>query len=298
MQINRLFEIIYILLEKKQITARELAKRFEVSTRTIYRDVETLSAAGIPIYMKKGKTGGISLLPNFILNKTILTEHEKQEILSSMKAVQTIDLSKSDNALKKLSSLLGEHHSDWIEVDFSFWSDTKSQTQTFIALKSAILNKQIISFSYSGARHGELSRKAEPLKLCFKGTSWYLYAYCLKRQDFRFFKLSRIKNLNCLKEYFQRPTPAQIFSEPPLLGAPIIHLKLKISAKMSYRVYDEFDTYSQLNDGSFLVETDVPDGEWIFSYITSYGTECEVLSPNEIRNKIKSDLEIVLSYYN
>ena len=100
-----------------------------------------------------------------------------------------------------------------------------------------------------------------------------------------------------LNDYFQRSTPSHIFSQKHVFHGPFVHLKLKISAKMSYRVYDEFVSYSRLDDGSFLVETDVPDGEWLFSYITSYGTACEVLSPSEIRNKMKSDLETVLSYY-
>lgn len=80
MQINRLFEIVYILLEKEKVTARELAERFEVSTRTVYRDIEALSCAGIPVYMSKGKGGGVSLLPGFTLNKAVITEGEKAEI--------------------------------------------------------------------------------------------------------------------------------------------------------------------------------------------------------------------------
>ena len=107
MQINRLFEIIYILLDKKTVTSKELADRFEVSTRTIYRDIETLSISGIPIYMSKGRGGGISLLPTFILNKTVITDEEKENILSSLKAVSAVGFSKTDTALTKLSSLFG-----------------------------------------------------------------------------------------------------------------------------------------------------------------------------------------------
>ena len=106
MQINRLFEIVYILLENKIVKAGELAEHFEVSVRTIYRDVETLSQAGIPIYMSKGKGGGISLMPDFILDKAVLTEQEKGEILSSLKAVSALSLSESGSALNKLNSML------------------------------------------------------------------------------------------------------------------------------------------------------------------------------------------------
>ena len=119
MQINRLFEVVYILLDKKTVTAKELAERFEVSSRTIYRDIETLSSAGIPVYMSKGKGGGISLLPDFVLNKAVLTDEEKEDILSSLKAVKAVNLSKTDTALKKLSSLFGESNTDWIGNEVS-----------------------------------------------------------------------------------------------------------------------------------------------------------------------------------
>ena len=107
MQINRLFEIIYILLDKKIITSKQLAERFEVSQRTIYRDIETLSSAGIPVYMSKGKGGGISILPEFVLNKAILTDNDKMEILSSLKAVNSVNFSDedTDTVIKKLNNL-------------------------------------------------------------------------------------------------------------------------------------------------------------------------------------------------
>ena len=119
MQINRLFEIVYILLEHQCMTAKELANRFEVSVRTIYRDIDVLSAAGIPIYMTRGKGGGISLLPNFILNKTVLTESEKTEILSALHAVQAVNSNESKTVIQRLSNLFGEAQTDWLEIDFS-----------------------------------------------------------------------------------------------------------------------------------------------------------------------------------
>lgn len=126
-QINRLFEIIYILLENKIVTAKQLAERFEVSQRTIYRDVETLSSAGIPIYMSKGKGGGISILPEFILNKAVLTEVDKSEILSSLRAVNAVHLNDidTDKVLKKLNNLFGVTNTDWIEVDFTTWGNAE-----------------------------------------------------------------------------------------------------------------------------------------------------------------------------
>ena len=193
MQINRLFEIVYLLLDKKQVTAKELADHFEVSARTIYRDVENLSAAGIPIYMTKGKGGGISLLPEFVLNKTVLTEKERADILSSLKAVQVVSLSEAGTALDKLGNLFGNTEADWIEVDFGFWGDGEKEADSFAILKKAILQKHIVEFWYMAADGDRKLRRVEPLKLAFKGSNWYLYAYCRERKNYRFFKKLLVK---------------------------------------------------------------------------------------------------------
>lgn len=297
MQVNRLFEIIYILLNKNTVTSKELASRFEVSPRTIYRDVETLSAAGIPIYMTKGKGGGISLMSDFILNKALLTDDEKENILSSLKAVNAVDLSESHNALKKLSSLFGEDSSDWIEVDFSTWANIQNEKETFNIIKSSILSKNLMSFSYASAKGEQTSRQVEPLKLCYKSGAWYLYGYCIGREDFRFFKLKRIKELTILEETFVRKAPKQIFTEDNTFGDEYIDLKLKLSQEMAYRVYDEFLTYEKLDDGSFIAEIKYPKGEWIFYYISSFGKHCEVLEPPSVRDDIKKELENILKNY-
>ncbi|WP_322413598.1 helix-turn-helix transcriptional regulator, partial [Clostridium perfringens] len=133
--INRLFEIIYILLDKENTTAKELAEHFEVSQRTIYRDIEDLSQAGIPIYMSKGKGGGISLLSNFVLNKAILSEEEKREILAAMQGLSAINENEFNGALSKLSSFLGGNNENWIEVDFSNWDKNNDLGEKFTTIK-------------------------------------------------------------------------------------------------------------------------------------------------------------------
>lgn len=297
MQINRLFEIVYILLDKKTVTSRELAERFEVSTRTIFRDVEILSAVGIPVYMKKGRGGGISLLPNFILNKAVITDAEKDDILSSLKAIKAIDLNKTETTFNKISSLLGESETDWIEVDFSSWANAQNETDVFNTIKGAILEKHVIKFSYSSAKKQTTFREVEPLKLCFKGGAWYLYGYCHVRKDMRFFKLRRIKELLVEDEIFQRKKPKQIFLEKEVFQEDFILLKLKLSEKMEYRVFDEFEDYEQQEDGSYIVEIKYPKGEWIFYYIMSFGSHCQVLEPEFVRKEIQAELEKILEYY-
>lgn len=297
MQINRLFGIVYILLDKKIVTSKELAELFEVSSRTIYRDIETLSSAGIPVYMTKGKGGGISLLPGFVLNKAVITDEEKEDILSSLKAVNAVNLSKTDTALKKLSSLFGESNTDWIEVDFSSWANAQNETETFNTIKSAILDRKCISFSYASAKGQQTSREVEPLKLCFKNSAWYLYGYCKSRCDFRLFKLRRTRELCVSEQNFRRKSPNQIFSNENVFQEECVKLKLKLSEQVAYRVYDEFDSYEQQEDGSFIAEINYPKGEWIFYYVSSFGSQCEVLEPENVRKNVKAELQKTLMHY-
>ncbi|MEG0864757.1 MAG: YafY family protein [Clostridia bacterium] len=296
MQINRLFEMVYILLDKKKVTAGELARRFEVSPRTIYRDAELLSSAGIPVYMTKGKGGGISLLPDFVLNKAVLTDRERSDILSALHAVEAVSLEQANTAVQKLSSLFGGQSVDWLEVDFSDWSNGNEESKLFSALKAAILVKQRVAFFYHGSEGGR-RRTVEPLKLCFKGQSWYLYAYCMLRKDFRFFKLRRIKEWLLLEEHFERRAPAKIFGEGKAFQADFVTVTLKISNEMAYRVYDEFSEYEKLTDGDFRVTFSMPQSDWLYQYLATFGEHCEVLAPEDVRRELRDKLQKALEQY-
>ena len=297
MQINRLFEIVYLLLEKRSMTARELAERFEVSTRTIYRDVEVLSEANIPIYMNKGKNGGISLLPDFILNKTVLTEQEKEEILTSLQALNSVSLKHANTALAKLGSLFGMPNTDWVEVDFSTWSDPAKEREIFEELKVSILSKKVVEFSYNSTKGEETRRIVEPLKLCYKSNSWYLYGFCRVRKDYRFFKLRRIKELVMTEQTFERDIPKRIFKEEDSYTEEGRQVTLKIPARLGFRVYDEFDQVTVLPDGDFVVTFEMAKGEWFQSYVLSFGPGCEVLSPPEARQEILDVLQKTIDGY-
>lgn len=296
MQINRLFEMVYLLLNKESVTAGELATHFEVSPRTIYRDVELLSSAGIPIYMTKGKGGGISLLPDFVLNKAVLTDGEKSDILSALHAVEAVSLEQANTAVKKLSSLFGNTNVDWVEVDFSGWANADEEARLFSTLKAAIIGKKKVTFYYSGSE-GSMQRTVEPLKLCFKGQSWYLYAFCTMRQDNRFFKLRRIKNLVLLGECFERTAPAKIFHDGKVFQDDFVTITLKLSQKMAYRVYDEFSQYELLPDGDFIAQLTMPRGDWVYQYLATFGEHCEILEPEDIRLQIKDKLQKTLKHY-
>ncbi|WP_291649997.1 YafY family protein [Clostridium sp.] len=295
---NRLFEIIYILLDKKNVTAKELAEHFEVSQRTIYRDIEDLSQSGVPIYMTKGKGGGISLLSDFILNKAILSQEEKKEILAAMQGLNAVNKSEFNGVSSKLSSFLGGDNENWIEVDFSNWDKNNTLGEKFTTIKNSIINKNLISFEYFNSNGKLLERIVEPLKLVFKGQGWYLYAYCREREDNRFFKLTRMSNINIILENFNRTVPNKIFSEEDTgYYNELIHLKLRIDKKLAFRIYDEFHNYSLDDNGDFIVNLDFPSGDWLFGYLMSFGEYIEVLEPLNIRDEIKKKLMYALKKY-
>ena len=291
---NRLFEIVYILLQKKKTTAKELADRFEVSTRTIYRDIETLSTANIPIYASKGKDGGIGLLDKYILNKTILSEEEQNQILFALQGMKKVKGQDEKDILEKLSILFNKEINDWIKIDFSNWGNV--QEERFDIIKSAILNKQLIGFTYYNSNGEESKRIVEPLQIWFKDKSWYLVSYCKLKQDYRIFKIARIKEVKMLQEHFERELPKE---ENEQYNFKIIELELEINKAMTYRVYDEFESkeITKKEDGNFIIKVKYPENEWVYGYILSFGEYAKVLNPSYAKNIIKDKLQKTLKNY-
>lgn len=293
MQINRLLEIVYILLDKKRVTAKSLSEHFEVSQRTIYRDIDTLSAAGIPVYTNRGKGGGISLLDNFVLSKYMLSDSEQNDILSSLQGLNALNIPDVNPVLKKLSIIFDKNNTSWIDVDFSSWGSNSIEQEKFNILKKAILDANIVNFDYFSSYGEKTERTIEPVKILFKGQGWYIYGFCKAKSDFRIFKITRIKNLICCNETFKRDIPMDIWGKPQDYNNRMIKLVLKIEAKMAYRLYDEFDPafISKNADESFTVTINLPENEWVYGYVLSYGDSAEVLEPQHIRNIIKRKFE-------
>ena len=291
---NRLFEIVYILMQKRKTTAKELADRFEVSTRTIYRDIETLSGANIPIYASKGKDGGIGLLDKYILNKTILSEEEQNQILFALQGMKKVKGQDEKDILEKLSILFNKEINDWIKIDFSNWGNV--QEERFDIIKSAILNKQLIGFTYYNSNGEESKRIVEPLQIWFKDKSWYLVSYCKLKQDYRIFKIARIKEVKMLQEHFERELPKE---ENEQYNFKIIELELEINKAMTYRVYDEFESkeITKKQDGNFIIKVKYPENEWVYGYILSFGEYAKVLNPGYAKNIIKDKLQRTLKNY-
>ena len=298
MEQSRLFKIVYHLLEKGKSTAPELAKKFEVSIRTIYRDLDTISAAGIPIYATQGRGGGIFIMSDFVLNKSLLSEQEKEQILMALQGISATEYNQTDELLIKLGGLFQSKVTNWIEVDFSEWYKNTPNYDVFNLIKNAIFNQDTITFSYFAQEGNYSNRTVEPIKLIFKNKDWYLYGFCLLRNDFRFFKLTRIKDLEISSDTFRRAVENIPKVETVIKNKNFIHAKLKFYPKVAFRVYDEFtDDVSKDNQGNLYVNIDLPDNETLFSYILSFGDNIEILEPDYLRHSMKEKLALMLEKY-
>jgi len=293
-----MLRIVFILLNKEKVTAGELAAKFEVSPRTIYRDLDALSQAGIPIYTCQGRSGGIKLVDSFVLNKSLLSQEEQNEILAVLSGLNAVQYPEAEKALTKLSAVFGKKLIDWIAVDFSDWGPAKEDT--LAKIKEAIINRKLISFTYYNTYGEKTIRTVEPLQLWFKSKAWYLRAFCRIKQGQRLFKLNRIKNIRLLPEDFTRQPEKE---DPPASDfdrmIPGVEITMKIHPSQAYRVYDEFEE-SQITlhaDGSFTVRFSYPEDEWVYSFILSYGRYAEVVEPPQIRKNIKERLQKALTLY-
>ena len=316
--LERLISMIYILMNKGTVTAGELAERFEVSTRTIYRDIEALSIAGIPVYCKKGKNGGISLTEEFVLNKMLITKEEQQEILAALVGLRETEVSdgnKEEETLKKLGEFFQAEPVPWVNIDLSDWSGLRKQM--YEDIKRAILTRHVIEFDYYGQNRPMSHRVVEPIQLQFKEYTWYLRAYCRERKDFRTFKLFRMQRLEVqeetfvpkreqetngrekLKESLVKDRSTIVESQASEPEFPVTPLTIWIDKKEAYRVYDRFDEseLEQLPDGNFLAHCAYPLDEWVYSLILWFGPSAKVLEPEFIREEVQNRIKKMMENY-
>jgi predicted DNA-binding transcriptional regulator YafY len=302
-KIDRMVAIITILLNKGRVTAEELAKRFEVSTRTIYRDIEALSAAGVPVFASKGNGGGIALMENYTLNRTLLTDNESGSILLALQTLQAVNYPEIDAVLEKLGSMFKNTTAmDWIEVDFSPWGSGPGESFHFKLIQKAILSRTLIQFDYSGTDGKRSTRIVEPMKLIFKTRAWYLRAWCRTKSDFRTFKITRMRNVVLLDQRFERrPDGFQIQTsvDNPPPSIPFVNLLLRFHPRVAYRLFDDYsdDMIRRNEDGSLELQICFPEDEWVYGYILSFGPDVEVLEPEHIRRLVCERMQEALKLY-
>ncbi len=300
MKIDRLIGILSVLLQEEKTTAPELAERFEVSKRTINRDIEDLCKAGIPVRTAQGAGGGISIMDGYRMDRTILTSKDMQMILAGLRSLDSVSGSSYYSQLmEKIQAGSSEFITgrDSILIDLSSWY-RESLAPKIETIQDAIGNRHLIRFRYY-APSGESDRTVEPYYLVFRWSNWYLWGWCLKRKDFRMFKLNRMDDVQKTEKIFEcrDATMPDLSNEKIFPGG--IKVKALFEPDQKWRLVEEFgpSCFTETDDGRLLFTADYTDMENLITWILTFGDKVEVLETKEARKKIALMVQKMTTIY-
>ena len=299
MKLDRMIGILSILLQHEKVTAPYLAERFEVSRRTINRDIEALCMAGIPLITEPGRNGGISIIEGYKIDRTLLSAADMQAILAGLRSLDSVSgTNRYAQLMEKLSAgsstlLAGDTH---ILIDLSSWYKT-SLSPKIELLHDAILTAHKVSFSYYAPK-GETQRTVEPYDLIFQWTSWYLWGWCEKRKDFRLFKLGRMTDLQTGEAFEKRTAPLPDLS-PERVFPDMYQVKAVIQPEYKWRLIEEYgpDSFTIQPDGTLLFSFGFADKTSVVGWIASFGASAELLEPAELRKDVLAFAEGIRKNY-
>lgn len=301
MQIERLVRMVFYIVSHEHVTAKELSEYFHVSTRTIYRDMNILSIAGIPVISTKGTGGGISLIDGYAIDKSILSKEEQQSVFQGLQILQAAKYPSAEMALNKISAIFRNAlEPEWLDVDFTYWGSDEKEKIKLSDLQYAILNRHVITFLYRNTELKQSERAVEPLRLMFKSHAWYLAGYCRDKQEIRTFRLSRIRRLRVMPELFERVLPPDFSLTARCKEAGTFpRIKLKFSPVIAHRLYDEFqeEQVSLGEDGYYYAAVPFELNHWTIHYLLSFGKYVEILEPEAARTLLKKHVAEILEVY-
>lgn len=288
MKLDRMIGILAVLLQKEKVTAPWLAEKFEVSRRTINRDIERLCMAGIPIVTTRGADGGISIMEGYAIDRTLLTSSDMQAVLAGLRSLDSVSgTNRYAQLMEKLlpgaSDLLaGDPH---ILIDLSSWYRAALAPKIEL-LHGAIESSRLVSFSYH-APSGESRRTVEPYDLIFQWAGWYLWGWCRTREDFRLFKLNRMTELDLSGSFEKRPAPLPDLSQEKVFPH-VFQVRARIEPEYKWRLIEEYgaDSFSIQTDGSLLFTFGFADKTSVIGWIASFGGGAELLEPVELRSEL------------
>ncbi len=306
MKITRLLTMTIVLLNRRKVTAKELSEEFDVTERTIYRDIETLNSAGIPVLSHQGYEGGYSIPESYKVNKHLFTFDTLLSLLSTLKGVnKTLKSRDISDAIERLTALVPDDKEQQYNqkcssffVDIAPWGRGHNLKQLLEMIHGVVLQSECIEFSYSRTS-GESRRVIEPYTLAYKGYGWYLLGFCRLRREFRVFKLQRMSSVIKTGELFIRKelNPEPYFSTQYDRREPI-NLVLSFNKSAESIVAEQFDPRSvEVTAESLIVRVSYPEDHWLYAMLLSFGSAMELLSPLDIREKLKQKIEKMAQQY-
>ena len=300
MKTDRLIGILSVLLQQEKCTAPELAEKFEVSRRTINRDIETLCRAGIPIRTTQGAGGGISIMEGYRMDRTLFTSKDMKMIMAGLRSLDSVSGSSYYGQLmEKLKVGASDFVSgrDSVLIDLSSWYK-ESLLPKISLIQDAVEERKKIVFHYF-APGGDSIREIEPYYLIFKWSSWYVWGWCMKREDFRLFKLNRLEDLKKMEEEFEpRQVPLPDLSNERIFPANI-RVKVLFEPEMKWRLIEEFgpQCFEKQEDGRLLFQMDYTDEDTLLGWLLTFGAKAEVLEPKTVKEKLLETAEKVIAFY-
>lgn len=300
MKTDRLIGILSVLLQEEQTTAPKLAEMFEVSRRTINRDIETLCMAGIPIQTVQGTGGGIRIMDGYRVDRTILTSKDMRMILAGLRSLDSVSGSRYYSQLmEKLQTgssefLVGR---DSILIDLSSWYK-ESLAPKMETIQNAIEDAHMVQFHYYSPS-GEQVRRIEPYYLIFRWSSWYLYGWCTDRNDYRLFKLNRMDQVQETEQrYERREAPLPDLSDEKIFPGGI-RVKALFDKDQKWRLAEEFgpDSVTETEDGKLLFTADYTDLDNLVTWLMTFKDKAEVLEPLEAREMIAEAVKRMSAIY-
>lgn len=309
MKTERLLAIIMILLDRKQISASRLANILEVSVRTIYRDINSLSEAGIPVTSSPGVNGGIQIMDNYKIDKQFFTSSDITALLIALESLSnTISPIQISQTVEKIKTLVPTQFSEDIQfktnqivIDLTPWTSNHTLQPFLEIIKTAMDQQRLLYFEYEDNLGRKTKRYVEPYRLVLKEISWYLQAYCLNKNDFRIFKISRIVDLQLSTEAFiPRAFQAKPLGKEPFFGSDFTLTTLKVTHKVKEQLIDKFGqlTFSPSNDpDKQIVHFPFMEDEFGYNLLLGFGNQCECLAPIHVRAELKRRIEKLLEQY-
>ncbi|MCM1578811.1 MAG: YafY family transcriptional regulator [Ruminococcus sp.] len=296
MKIDRLIGILSVLLQRERVTASQLAEEFEVARRTIDRDVEDLNRAGIPVAAQRGKGGGLYIMEGYALDKTLLTSTDMLAILTGLKSLDSVEGTNRYRQLMNKLSEDGGKEADSMIIDLSMWS--KDALAPKIELfRTAIEKNETVRFEYISP-DGTSKREIEPYRLIYQWSSWYVWGWCMQRQDYRMFRLSRVVDPEATGTVFESRTIPEYSSDKLRHTRGGLSVTVRFDKTMKWRLADDFGAENLTeSDGGFVHTFNWSDTSSLFSYILTFGDKAEILSPKKLRQEFAEFTEKILAKY-
>lgn len=302
MKLERLISIIYKLLNHDVLSASMLAEEFQVSQRTIYRDIEAICAAGFPVVSYQGTNGGYGMIDGYKMDKSLLGSYDVNSLITVLRSLSTVfDDERALGTLERLQTLESEHRATTLSVDLETW---RTEPDVLRCLHMAIAQRNIVRFDYINAKNERTTRELEPLRLHFKYRNWYMYGFCRARQDYREFRLSRLMNLFVTQDTFQphQEVPEEAASSNKGWQDQLEDVVIRVRPEALAEALDQFHQIDKQfhADGSMTMRIPVYqplEARWLWTILLGFGSGAEVLEPYALRGILKAQLQNALKLY-